>query len=152
MAYSSTLASYAAEVALSCHFAHNTTPGAITGGYGQNIAEYSSSGNVVGLGASHMVAWAITDEWYDHEEPLFLPSYYGEPNPTTNFDSWGHFTQVVWKASNEVGCAAQLCPAGTISSNLLSWFVVCNYRAQGNIANQYAANVAPPLGQPNLFV
>jgi hypothetical protein len=57
----------------------------------------------------------------------------------------GHFTQVVWKASQRLGCAHQLCKTvrgldGWIDAH----YLVCRYDPPGNYAGQYVANVLPP--------
>lgn len=106
------------------------TPGG--GGYGQNIAVFGETGDVQALGEAHEVASASTDMWYNGEINSFLPSYYGEENPDfSNFDAWGHFSQMVWKSTEEIGCASQYCDAGTIFSGFGSWFTVCNYGPEG---------------------
>jgi hypothetical protein len=78
------------------------------------------------------LANAIVNQWYYKEVNSFLPSYFGQKTPDmTNFGSWGHFSQVVWASSSSVGCASQLCPAGTIFTTYQSWFTVCNYVVAG---------------------
>lgn len=54
----------------------------------------------------------------------------------------GHFTQLVWLGSTELGCAWQDCTA-----SLGLYFVACEYSPQGNIANAgyFQANVLPPV-------
>jgi len=144
LTWDSTIAGYAATVAASCVYAHNLTPGG--GGYGQNIAVYGSSSDA-GDDSSTMIAKAATDMWYNGEIELFLPSYYGEANPDfSNFESWGHYSQMVWKSTTGVGCAVQYCAAGTIFS-MESWFSVCNYNPPGNMGGAYGTNVLEPLGQ-----
>jgi hypothetical protein len=100
----------------------------------------------------------------------------------TYFESWGHFSQVVWKGSMTVGCASQFCAAGTIFAGFESWFTVCNvpqgkfhflsfsFRWDlgrdevelkinadsgddiGNYIGEFGVNVGPPLGQPTIPV
>jgi pathogenesis-related protein 1 len=41
----------------------------------------------------------------------------------------GHFTQVVWRATGELGCGVATCAGGGRHREV--W--VCNYRQQGNI-------------------
>ncbi|KAK3996241.1 CAP domain-containing protein [Cladorrhinum sp. PSN332] len=140
------LASSAATLAARCKFAHDTSIGG--GGYGQNLAMWGSSSGAAAFGASNSVARAVTDGWYNNEVEDFATSDYGKPNPDmTNFKKWGHFSQVVWKDSERVGCASQLCPAGT-ASDFESWYTVCNYAPVGNMGGAYGVNVLPPLGQP----
>jgi hypothetical protein len=88
-----------------------------------------------------MLADATTNMWYNGEVDLFLPSYYGEANPDfSNFDAWGHFSQLVWKSTTKIGCATQYCEAGTMYSGMSSWFTVCNYAAEGK-----SCPIDPPL-------
>jgi hypothetical protein len=143
--YDNTLASYAASVAASCTFAHNITLGG--GGYGQNIAAYGST-LVATYTPEQMGAFAVSNQWYNSEFNAFLPSYYGEATPDmTNFESWGHFSQVVWKASTLVGCATQFCAAGTIFPTVASYYSVCNYGGPGNVETLYGLNIGSPLGE-----
>lgn len=143
------LASYAAIVAASCVYGHNTTPGG--GGYGQNIACYGSTGDPEALGAAHEVATSSTDMWYNGEVNAFLPSYYGQSTPDmSNFEVWGHFSQMVWKSTERVGCASQFCESGLLA--LPGWFTVCNYGPPGNDGGDYGKNVLPPLGDPTINV
>jgi hypothetical protein len=122
------------------------------GGYGQNLAAYGSSGNVAAIDPSLMLASGITNGWYNSEFGAYLPSFYGQKTPDmTDFHSWGHFSQVLWKGSSSVGCASQLCPPGTIFASFSSWFTVCNYVAPGNYLGQFDQNVFPPLGQPTIY-
>ncbi len=124
------------------------SPGASTGPYGQNIAVYGASGNIKGMSTSKIIAQAITDMWYNGEVWQFPASDYGKSNPDmSNFESWGHFSQVVWVGSTEIGCAAQYCAPGTIYDSMGSWFSVCDYRSEGNMGGEYGKNVLPPLGQ-----
>jgi hypothetical protein len=75
---------------------------------------------------------AITNMWYNGEVNNWLPSYYGEASPDmSNFESWGHFSQVVWSGSTGIGCASVLCADGTIFAGYQTWFTVCNYYNAG---------------------
>jgi hypothetical protein len=47
---------------------------------------------------------------------------YASPN-MADFSKWGHFTQVVWKSSTHIGCAAQVCNTGLLGSG--GTIVVC---------------------------
>lgn len=151
--WNSDLASYAATVAATCVFAHDLTPGSSTGSYGQNIAMWGSSTATSSDDTSNIIAQAITDMWYNGEVTLFPSSSYGLDTPDmTDFDSWGHFSQVVWVASTEVGCAVQYCEAGTMVASMPSYFSVCNYRDAGNVGGEYGTNVLPSLGEASVVV
>lgn len=107
------------------------TPGG--GGYGQNIAAFGTTNNAAGISASHIVAQAITDLWYNSELEYFLPSFYGLANGGGDFDTWGHFSQIVWTSTSGVGCSAQLCSSSSspFSPQMPWWFTVCNYSPPG---------------------
>ncbi|KAI0403884.1 CAP domain-containing protein [Xylaria palmicola] len=148
--WNSEIAGYAANTAATCHFAHDMNQG--KGGYGQNIALWGVSSGASDLGAVGAVKMATTDMWYDGEFNNFLPSYYGQATPSmTEFESWGHLSQLVWAASNTVGCAVQFCPKGTAYDNLESWFTVCNYSPPGNVGGAYAKNIARPKGDAPVY-
>jgi hypothetical protein len=105
--------------------------------------------------------------WYNGELPQFPSNGYGQANPDmSNFEGWGHFSQVVWAGSTKVGCKTQFCPAGTVYSTMDAWFTVCNYypagkychleqalkplltvsSSSGNVGGAYGKNVFPPTG------
>lgn len=44
----------------------------------------------------------------------------------------GHYTQVVWRDTAQVGCATQLCTTGSPFGGLGWWLVVCRYEPAGN--------------------
>lgn len=124
------------------------TPGASTGSYGQNIAMYGSSGDIESTSKASVIAQAVTEMWYNGEVWQFPESSYGEATPDmTDFEGWGHFSQLVWVDSTEVGCAVQYCAAGTMLASMGSFFSVCNYRSAGNVGGSYGTNVLKPLGK-----
>lgn len=47
----------------------------------------------------------------------------------------GHFTQVVWKSTQRLGCASATCGPNTV------W--VCNYDPAGNMEGEFQRNVSP---------
>ncbi|KAF2858475.1 pathogenesis-related protein precursor, partial [Piedraia hortae CBS 480.64] len=135
------LASTAAKIAATCNYAHNTEMDG--GGYGQNIA--------AGIKPEHVDA-VITNLFYNSEVSAFDGNY-GQANPSSNFESWGHFTQVVWKASGQVGCATQDCSSQGLANaggGVPAFFTVCNYKSPGNFAGEYDKNVGRPLGHPTV--
>lgn len=141
-------AQYAQQAAAPCKFQHDLTPGG--GGYGQNIAMWGSTNKqtVQDVGAAKAGAQATTNMWYNGELPLWPASDYGKENPDmTKFEDWGHFSQLVWKESKQLGCHTQFCPQGTMSQQMDVWYTVCNYYPAGNMGGGYGKNVAPPLSQ-----
>lgn len=80
---------------------------------GENIA--ASGGTLSGPAAVSM--WAAEAAFYDY--------------PTNTCDVGhicAHYTQLVWAATERVGCGTALCPALTFSRG-----VVCNYGPGGNV-------------------
>lgn len=89
--------------------------------YGENIY-WVSGGNPTGAG--------VVNSWYGE-----IAQYnYSKPGFTMNT---GHFTQVVWKGSHEIGC-------GSAKSKRGGTYVVCNYSPPGNYEGQYPGNVQKP--------
>lgn len=130
----------ARKLAQKCVYKHDTSIDG--GGYGQNIG-YGVQENQIGK--------MITNLMYNNEEGFFH-NLYGTNSPSMAlFESWGHFTQIVWKASTHVGCATVTCPKlGNVDSSVAEPFTVCNYSPAGNTIGEYADNVLAPLGHPPL--
>jgi uncharacterized protein YkwD len=96
-----------------CAFEHADSP------YGENLAAGTSGS----LNAEAVVAmWHREVSEYDFARGGFSMQT-------------GHFTQVVWRGTERVGC-------GTATCNGLDLFV-CNYDPPGNVQGQYRQNVAP---------
>ena len=62
--------------------------------------------------------------WYEGEIGAYASFYGTEPSSST-FEDYGHFTQVVWKATTHVGCGTVHCGD--------SWMTACNYKVAGKI-------------------
>ncbi|KAJ9253107.1 hypothetical protein DTO207G8_4408 [Paecilomyces variotii] len=136
LAWSTDLESTAQQLADGCVYEHNTQIGG--GGYGQNIG-YGISAQNIGM--------MITNLMYNDEFDYFN-NLYGEANPDmTNFEKWGHFSQIVWKGTKEVGCYTKVCNTlQNVDSDGPIPFTVCNYSPAGNYAGEYSDNIARPLG------
>lgn len=128
----------AKTVAESCNYAHDVTAGG--GGYGQNIAAGVAGDNITAV---------ISDMFYNGEEPLYS-AFYGQEPDMSNFEAWGHFTQIVWKDTTHVACATYDCSSSGLANTgggVSPYFTVCNYKGPGNYAGEYAANVLAPKGE-----
>ena len=137
--WSDSLAATAANIAKGCVYGH--VMGVDGGHYGQNIAA-----GVTSAGISHI----ISDQFYNAEINDF-GNQYGDAHPT-GFESWGHFSQLIWKNTDHVGCATQYCPngLGNTGSHVKPYFTVCNYSPPGNVGGQYGKNIGKPLGRPTV--
>lgn len=69
-------------------------------------------------------ALEASELWYSEKE-----SYKGEPVTAENLFSIGHYTQMVWKDTRQLGIGISVCPKGEI-------IVVANYSPIGNYYGQ----------------
>jgi len=97
-----------------CKFGHSG------GRYGENLAA-GTSGTLDGK--------SVTEMWYDEIKQ------YSFPNGGFSMQT-GHFTQVVWKETTQLGCATTSCRGMDI------W--VCEYDPPGNVEGMYRQNVLRP--------
>lgn len=115
LSWSDDLASYAQNYADAYDCSGSLTHSG--GPYGENLA--------IGYGTSGAV-----DGWYSEIKDYdFGASTYSAAS--------GHFTQVVWKASTELGCGVKSC------GGLWGDYVICSYNPAGNMIGDFAANVKP---------
>ncbi|KAH8648653.1 CAP domain-containing protein [Xylariales sp. PMI_506] len=122
LTWSPSLAETAMLIASSCVFQHDTSVNG--GGYGQNI--------VAGFPSTAM-GFAFTKDYYNGEVDSY--TYYGgEPNINTA-SAWGHFSQIVWRSTTQVGCYTYDCsPKGGLQNSILPpYYTVCNYLPAGKI-------------------
>ncbi|KAK5779047.1 hypothetical protein RI543_002931 [Arxiozyma heterogenica] len=117
LTWSNTLAVYAEKYAAvydcsSGRLVHSRGP------YGENLA----------LGFPNAVA--AVDAWYSEI------AHYNYSHPGFSMAT-GHFTQVVWRSTKEVGCAVKHC------GSYYRDYVVCEYAPPGNYAGEFPENVMP---------
>ncbi|KAI0824238.1 CAP domain-containing protein [Trametes gibbosa] len=118
LTWSDDLAAKAQQWANNCVFQHS---GGTLGPFGENLA--------AGTGSSYGIQSAVKS-WTDEV------SEYDPNNPQPS-----HFTQVVWKASTQVGCAVQSCNGIFAASFGPAKFFVCEYSPQGNVIGHFGENV-----------
>lgn len=121
LTWSDAIAARAQALADSCPDGH------VGSEYGENLAWASPASYRPEV--SVIVQWWYEEEFsYDYDAPGFR-------------SATGHFTQVVWKGSLEIGCGfATNCP---LPGKKNIW--LCLYNPPGNYRGQYAKNVFPPL-------
>lgn len=76
--------------------------------------------------STHQVPWFFAVETWNLEKHNFT---YG--SDSNNLTLVGHYTQMVWAASHQVGCGFHKCPQGG-SRNKPYYAYVCNYCPMGN--------------------
>ena len=106
---------YAKHLSANCKLEHSNTTN------GENLAMQRSSSP---LKLMDHVNWA-SSVWYDEVQN------YDFSNPGYHQNGVvGHFTQMIWKDSKEIGCSVQECDNGFVS--------VCQYRPAGNVMGKFA--------------
>ncbi len=114
--WSEMVAASAQAYAETCPSGHSGTD------YGENLL-WTSYNRRVSL---------VVQMWYDEETDY----NYKKPGFSHNT---GHFTQIVWKATTEIGCASEVgC------GNVLSYVWVCHYNQSGNYIGDFEENVLMP--------
>lgn len=109
--WNATLATFAQTYLSSanCKFAHSGGP------YGENLAlGYASARAAV-------EAWGDEGEAYNYENPGFS-------------EKTGHFSQLVWKDTTDVGCGRRLCGER-------GWYLACEYWPPGNVIGAFGGEV-----------
>ena len=93
--------------------------------------------NLYVMGGATPTGAQVADSWYSENKDY----NYDTGKAKTNGAVIGHFTQLVWKASKQIGCAVAI---GSWSGYNPSYYVCCNYFPGGNVLGQYTTNVAKP--------
>ena len=89
------------------------------------------------------ISATIEDMWYNSEIGLF-PAFGQGTVDMALFEQWGHFSQVVWQATKEVGCWSSPCGTGTpIGSGYFTGSFSTGYIMFRSITNLYSVHVQP---------
>ncbi|KAK4224838.1 CAP domain-containing protein, partial [Podospora fimiseda] len=111
--FNSTLAAFADDVTKACKMEHSGGP------FGENLA----------IGCRDLDGcielWGNERDLYDFDAGLFSKDT-------------GHFSQLVWKSTTDVGCAARFCAD---NGSRGSWYLVCEYWPRGNVKGQFVEMV-----------
>jgi hypothetical protein len=125
--------SNAANLSSGGSFRHCFTPG-----YGQNIAQSPST---KGLNLTQMV-----DLW-GSEKRYFVNGKFPSVSSTGSPKDVGHYTQIIWQETKQVGCGK----ASASGRDIL----VCDYSPEGNVADTVVYSPLPPqpvqVGETNLY-
>ena len=118
LCWSSSVAAVAQAWADNCTWQHNAGRGFL----GENI--FASSGNQLASAAAPAVQlWAAEDADYNYVN-----------NSCSGV--CGHYTQIVWRNTESVGCGIKVCNTGSPFGGGTWTYVVCDYSPPGNYVGQ----------------
>jgi pathogenesis-related protein 1 len=125
--YSAPIAAAAQSYANGCVFKHDTER-LRNLGYGENL--YAAAGSAGDSAAKDAVpAWACEATNYDFASRSC--SLNGCPAAA---GTCGHYTQLVWRDTDRVGCGIKQCTTNSPFQNFPAWtLLVCDYAPPGNI-------------------
>lgn len=117
LTWNTTVAAAAQKVANTCVFKHSGN------GYGENI--YAAAGSIP-------TPTQVVKSWTSESV-----NYTYSTNSCASGKVCGHYTQVVWRGSKQLGCAQRTCTTNSPFTGFPTWyFWVCNYSPAGNIIGQ----------------
>jgi uncharacterized protein YkwD len=126
-----TAQSWAQYLATNGLFQHSTASQRNNGG--ENLYVFYTTGSI---DATNLASKAVTS-WYNEV------SKYDYNNPGFS-SATGHFTQVVWKSTTQLGCGAARGTKTMNGTKYNAFYVVCHYLPAGNVTGQFPANVLKP--------
>jgi pathogenesis-related protein 1 len=103
-----------------CQFQHN--PNLHSLNLGENIAAATPNGLTT---AGVVQNWASESAYYN----------YGS-NSCAGGQTCGHYTQIVWRNTTQLGCAMAKCTQNSPFGSGQWWFWVCDYSPPGNFVGQ----------------
>jgi hypothetical protein len=138
LTWSPTLAAYAQAWAdslaqTSCASPHHRTSQELQAkGYGENLAAFSSTQTPSSNESQAVKGWA------DEKMCYTFGTFFGTERcdmacyARLNSDGCGHYTQIVWRKSTELGCGVASCKNGGFNTDI--W--ICNFAPAGNYVGQ----------------
>lgn len=134
MTWHAGLAETAATWAAECRWEHAPANQRVY--QGQTLGENLSAGS-----GSSWTPTALTRGWIEEEADYDCPANTCAPGKMC-----GHYTQVIWRSSTQVGCAIHDCTTGGPFGGGTWRFLVCRYMPAGNFVGQRPVPVAdcPP--------
>jgi hypothetical protein len=119
LSWSAAAAGKAQAWADQCQYAHNPN----LGNFGENIAAATPN---TWTTAGVVQFWASEASSYDYGRNTCAPG-----------KECGHYTQIVWRNTTQVGCATKVCNKNSPFSGFTQWqFWVCDYSPPGNFVGE----------------
>ncbi len=133
LSWSPELAEYAQEwadyLAEDCSPRHRDTSD-----YGENIATFGAAPNWPDMTPEDAVrGWAEEINCWEYGQFMRTDSCDMQCTAALNASGCGHYTQLVWRETTEVGCGMSRCSQGQFNTEI--W--VCNYGPAGNWVGQF---------------
>ena len=135
MSRSASLEADALAYALTCPTNHDMS---ILGRQGENLYWAWAGGSNAGSEQSSMAN--AVESWYSE-----VSRYDYTFGTSTTGEAIGHFTQIAWRGTTEVGCAVKLDCTGMFPNNMPNSVVVCRYAPPGNYQGMYTQQVMPTI-------
>ncbi len=142
LVWNNKLAEVAENYAQQCNWGHNANRQAdylALGGenisVGENIAAHyfsTPSGTIEEYAAAQVELW-----WAEHTD------WHYQAYDQNTINGAGHFTQIIWANTIEVGCAMVFCE-DMYSDGIDGYYGVCNYGPAGNYISQFPYETANP--------
>jgi hypothetical protein len=92
--------------------------------------EHSGSGQNLAMASSGSRSLAQLVDLWGSERAYFTNGYFPEISTTGNWVNVGHYSQMVWKTTTEVGCG--------LATNYGWDVLVCDYNPPGNVMGERA--------------
>jgi uncharacterized protein YkwD len=113
---------WSADLAAKAQAWANKCTNAHEGGGGENLAFFFPAGQ--SNATAFQNSWYCEVQWYDFNNPKLVGGFKKGCDAPVN----GHFTQVVWKGTTQLGCGKQTC---TMNGQTGTYWV-CKYAPGGN--------------------
>lgn len=121
--------SYADTLAESGEFVHD--PKNEEREYGENLYTSKSVDDDIPTFEEAVDNWAVEWRYYNHSDnSCSVDESNTQVVGLTTYDTCGHYTQIVWKNTSQVGCAKAQYKTGDIKDG---YVIVCKYASPGNV-------------------
>jgi len=96
----------------------------------QHSQDRENIGENLAMGTKGIYNTTRLIELWSNEKKYYKHSEFPNVSTTGNWQDVGHYTQMIWKNTQEVGCAQV--------DNERSSFIVCHYKPSGNWVGEFA--------------